>query len=199
MGRHKKISDEKLIQCARECILKNGPQVSTAVIAHCAGVSQAAIFKRYATKQDLLIAALAPSAHPAWVDLVESGPDENPFKMQLANVVSLLNEHIEKILPRIHLLHVAGLDPRKIFQEKQSPPLVQGIKQLASWFRRAEKMGHTRKINANSIAITLLGAVQSRHFIKHLDWQNEIRSSRQTHLKTVVDVIWQGIAPGDNR
>ncbi|HIK90782.1 MAG TPA: TetR/AcrR family transcriptional regulator, partial [Planctomycetes bacterium] len=61
MARPRTISDDQILQTARECFLQHGPSVATDVIADQLGVSPQALFKRFHSKQDLMLAAIAPS------------------------------------------------------------------------------------------------------------------------------------------
>ena len=56
--RPKKISDEDILEVARQCLMEQGSGVSTQFIADRLGVSQATLFKRFGTKLKLLQAAL---------------------------------------------------------------------------------------------------------------------------------------------
>jgi AcrR family transcriptional regulator len=195
MGRPKKFTDEKLLEGARECLLKNGPTVSTAVIAKCIGVSQAALFKRFQTKENLMIAALKPPMNPAWHQVLIDGPDDREVKTQVAQIVRLLNGHIESVVPLVEMLHAAGIDPHQHFKKNQTAPPVLTIKLLAGWFRRAQAKGLIRKTNPTSLAYGLLGAVHSRLFIERLSTDRTTRISSRTHQAAVIDVLINGITP----
>ena len=56
--RPKTISDEDILRIAMECVLEEGPSVSTTTIAERIGVSQATLFKRFGSKVELLRRAL---------------------------------------------------------------------------------------------------------------------------------------------
>ena len=58
MVRPRLFSDAEILQVARRCFLEHGPAVSTTVIASEVGLSQAALFKRFGTKQNLMLLAL---------------------------------------------------------------------------------------------------------------------------------------------
>jgi AcrR family transcriptional regulator len=60
MGRKKVITDTELLRVAREVFLEGGAFGSTRDIAARAGISEATLFKRYATKTALFLAAMAP-------------------------------------------------------------------------------------------------------------------------------------------
>ncbi len=60
MGRKKLVSDEQLLEVARNAFAERGLSASTREIARRAGVSEAILFQRYATKADLFFAAMVP-------------------------------------------------------------------------------------------------------------------------------------------
>src|SRR5215467_5813971 len=60
MGRKKIITDAELLRVAREVFIEGGAFGSTRDIAARAGISEATLFKRYATKTALFLAAMAP-------------------------------------------------------------------------------------------------------------------------------------------
>ena len=64
MGRPRTVSDDVILEAARAVFLEQGPGASTQSIADRLSVSQAALFKRFGTKRDLMIAALMPPVPP---------------------------------------------------------------------------------------------------------------------------------------
>ena len=60
MGRPPSITNETLIRAAREVFVRDGALGSTKEIAQRAGISEAALFKRYTRKADLFVAAMTP-------------------------------------------------------------------------------------------------------------------------------------------
>ncbi len=60
MGRNKQVSDEALLEAAREVFVEQGFGASTREIARRAGISEAILFRRYKTKPDLFVAAMVP-------------------------------------------------------------------------------------------------------------------------------------------
>ncbi len=57
-GRPVRIDDESILTATRALLAEQGPHVTSALIAARAGISEATIFKRFATKADLFRAAL---------------------------------------------------------------------------------------------------------------------------------------------
>jgi AcrR family transcriptional regulator len=60
MGRPKRIGDVELLAIARRVFIRDGAAGSTREIAAQAGVSEAAVFKRFSTKAELFVAAMMP-------------------------------------------------------------------------------------------------------------------------------------------
>ena len=60
MGRKKTITDEELLNVAREAFLIEGIGASTKSIARKAGISEGVIFQRFTTKEELFFAAMTP-------------------------------------------------------------------------------------------------------------------------------------------
>jgi len=92
MARPRSISDEQILHTARECFLAHGPSVSTDVIAEQLGVSSPALFTRFRSKNELMMAALVPQGPAPWIPLVEAGPDARPLREQPAQNLPELAE-----------------------------------------------------------------------------------------------------------
>src|ERR1700728_1055985 len=60
MGRPKRIEDDDLLKIARAVFVLDGAHGSTREIAQRAGISEAALFKRFPTKAELFLAAMIP-------------------------------------------------------------------------------------------------------------------------------------------
>jgi AcrR family transcriptional regulator len=60
MGRHKRIDDADLLEVARTVFREQGQSASTREIAQRAGISQAVLFQRFATKDALFFASMMP-------------------------------------------------------------------------------------------------------------------------------------------
>ena len=98
MARPSLHSDDELLDVARDTFLEHGPGVSTQVIAERAGVSQATLFKRFGSKDALLVRALRPPEHPPFIALLEAGPDKRPFAEQLLEVLGEMDRFFQRVL-----------------------------------------------------------------------------------------------------
>jgi AcrR family transcriptional regulator len=60
MGRNKLVSDQAVLEAAREVFVEQGFGASTREIAQRAGISEAVLYQRHKTKVDLFFAAMVP-------------------------------------------------------------------------------------------------------------------------------------------
>lgn len=192
--RPRQFTDDEVLETARRCFLAHGPAVSTAVIADELGVSQAALFKRFKTKQALMIRALAPAHRPAWIDEVEAGPDDRPVPEQLRTALQGINAFFEQMLPCIAVLRSAGVEPKSMMREYELPPPTLAHRTLTAWFRRLHEAGRAHVPHPHSTAMAFLGAVHARHMLRHVLGEHAPRAEPE-FLSNLVAVFWSGIDP----
>jgi AcrR family transcriptional regulator len=192
--RPRQFTDHELLETARRCFLEHGPGVSTNAIAEELGVSQAALFKRFKTKQALMVEALASGAPPPWIAEVEAGPDARPVPEQLRLVVERIDAFLAQMLPCIAVLRAAGMDPRQMLREHEVPPPVLAHRTLSGWFRRLHEQGRAHVPHPQSTAMAFLGALHARHMLGHVLGEHA-PTIEPEFLQNLVDVLWTGIAP----
>jgi AcrR family transcriptional regulator len=155
---------------ARGVILAHGPAVSTALIAEHAGVSQATLFKRFGTKEALVVRALAAPECMAFVDVLAAGPDARPIPEQLAAAGAEILAFYTRMVPAVQALFAAGVRPDCAFAGEVPPPL------------RYAFMG------------ALHGRVFLRHFLSGPAPAEPADDAR--FVAGLVDALWAGLAPG---
>src|SRR4051812_6998486 len=75
MGRHKTISDQEVLRVARDVFRAQGHTATTRAIAEAAGISEAVLYQRFGSKDELFFAAMRPSG-PDVEELL--GPEDPP-------------------------------------------------------------------------------------------------------------------------
>ncbi len=90
MVRPRQVTDEQVLEIAREVFLEHGPKAPVSIIAGRLGVSDAALFKRFGTKQNLVLAALLPPEEPDFLQVLEGGPGPGDIEEQLVVVARRL-------------------------------------------------------------------------------------------------------------
>ena len=195
MSRPRTISDAVILEAARAVFLEHGPAISTQVIADRVGLSQAALFKRFGTKDELLLAALVPDGDPPFLTLIEGGPDKRPVQEQLEEIALAITAHLRVAVPCLATVRASGVELERVLAEFGEPPPARAVRALTVWFDLAQVHGLVRDCDPQSLAMAFLGALHGRPFLLHMSggWLPE--SSDGAYIRTLVDVIWRGIAP----
>src|SRR5262245_48299735 len=188
MGRQKTITDDKVLHIARNLFRKHGHTATTREIAQAAGISEAVLYQRFGSKDELFFAAM----HPQGPDLEQLlGPMDPPGDAldYLRAVVGRLGEHFAEVIPlALHVITHPSFDPAKLAHAHPGGPalLVPGLaERLAALARRGE-------LAMPRTAVTARLLVGLAH-----DW-----ALRRVHgatpqgirdLKDMVDVVWKGL------
>lgn len=193
MARPRTISDDQILQTARECFLEHGPSVPTDVIAEQLGVSPQALFKRFHSKQDLMLAAIAPSGKAPWIPLVEAGPDDRLLDEQLSEILKELAEFFVDISRRMSVLRWSGIDPKDLLARyDEAPPLVD-IRVLSEWLQRAADRGLIRSIDFKATAMLMLTSMHGPAMLTDMLGKHPTGHSRREYVSYMVDVLLQGL------
>lgn len=188
-----RVSDAELLSLARACFLEHGPGVSTTVIAERAGLSQAAIFKRFATKEELLVAALRPPEHPPFLPLLSAGPDPDaPLGPQLVEIGLAIARFLVETVPCMSTLHASGVSKEDLFKSYDVPPPLRTHAALTAWFGLAVRAGRVRDTPPGDLALAFMGTLHVRAFLQHVgaagaltDWDAYVRHVVRTFLEGV--------------
>jgi AcrR family transcriptional regulator len=190
MGRYKTISDDELLHVARELFGAQGHSATTREIADAAGISEAILYQRFGSKDDLFFAAMRPR-EPDIEELL--GPTDPPDDAHayLRSVVLHLNKHFAEIIPlALRVMTHPSFDPGSLgrAQPSNAAVLQEALKErLASLARR-------KRIATLSEAVTARLLVSLAH-------DSALASAlapgssphRDRDLKAMVDVVWEGV------
>ncbi len=194
MPRPRQVSDEQILESARAAFLQHGPGVSTTVIADDLGVSQAALFKRFGTKEQLMRRSMAPQP-PDWREVLGQGPDERSVPDQLRALGRTVSDFYERMVPCMATLRSAGVSPHELLDDDDVPPPIRGVRAVAAWMDVARAQGRIRDLDPGSFATAFLGALQSRAFLRHLSGDREPGGDAGQYVDQLVDLLWRGVAP----
>jgi AcrR family transcriptional regulator len=195
MGRPRTITDESIVETAREVFLEQGPGASTAAIAERMGISQASLFKRFGTKEELQLAALHPP-EPLWQARLAAGPDARPIREQIHEVALDIAAFMEEMIPRITMLRAAGIDVEQLMRSRHSlPPPLKNYQLLVAWFESAMAQGRVRPGIAEIYAITLVGSINATAFFEHLAGQPLVATGREKFVSDFMEMFWRSLDP----
>ena len=191
MGRPKRISDSDLVAIAREIFTRRGPSATTSEIASAAGLSEAAIFKRFSTKSALYLAAMTP---PDLDIAALTDIDTTDAKAALVELSTRLLAWFREVIPVA--LQVAA-QPEGGFPEIAShfgpDRVVATADAVTALFARLNASGAIAAPDPRAAAQLLIAAVHSLAAYEAMGLHGGADLSPA--LPGFVDQLWHGIAP----
>ncbi|TVP51072.1 MAG: TetR/AcrR family transcriptional regulator [Gemmatimonadales bacterium] len=167
MARPRSVNDDQINRAAREVFVEHGPSASVSLIARRLGVSHAALFGRAGSKKQLMLDALCPGRPRALEWLSEPPPPEGA-EDRLAEILVELMEFLQRVVPNLVILRVAGESMDSLPGASGPPPPVALRRALAGWLEAAACDGGIPPVHAPSVAEGLLGAMEARCFNRYL-------------------------------
>ena len=197
MVRPRQVSDQQILAAARSAFLAEGPNVSTATIARALDISQAALFKRFKSKSQLMREALHLPTVPEWVGRVDAGPHpERPLADQLQELASALDAFFRELVPVLAAIKASDLCMEEFFADLEDPPPVRAVKALEGWFRRASEMGLARVEQPKAAGMAFMGALQVRVYLSHLFGREFEDVDPTSYVKAVVEAFAAALVAG---
>jgi AcrR family transcriptional regulator len=199
MARPKQMTDEELLKIALECFLEHGATVSAQVIADKAGISQPALFKRFGTKEELFLQALAPPERLLVIEWIDAAPSSEPLRPQLVQLLEKVWETLSWVLPQVRLLQEARIPREKVMARYKTPPPVQLIMSIEGFFKRARQQSQVRHdLDPRFVAQWIFGALMGRNFISKTMAQKTSDEENTTFVEATADLLWPGIKNDEN-
>lgn len=201
MGRPREVTDEQIVAVARRCFLKRGAGVSAADIAKELGVSHTTLFNRFGSKEGLMLAALGPPTQKvAWVAALEEGPDERPIRQQLVEHAKTMSIFYQELQMGIGILQAAGIDVASAHKKAKGRTSTSAPEQayaaLVGWLERAQKQGRLGKCDVDTLASTLLGALQGWAFMARVCGLPSSSAAGKDYVERLIDLLWTGVGDG---
>lgn len=197
MGRPKEITDEQIVAAARRRFLDRGAGVSAEEIARELHVSHTTLFNRFGSKEALMIAALSPPKNIPWVEALNAGPDDRPVREQLVEHGKAMSAYFHDLQAGLAVLQAAGISRGKIFRGcKGETPPVQAFHALSGWLRRAQSRGRLAKCDVETLASTILGALEGWAFTARVCGQSTTHAASELHVERFFELLWKGIGTG---
>jgi AcrR family transcriptional regulator len=194
MARTPKITNEQILDAAREIFLQQGFGASTLEIAQKAGISEASIFKRFLTKEKLFFASMGISERPPWVEELDSLSGKGNLKQNLINLCLQTLEFHHQVMPRLMMLKACGdLLPETASIIKSKP--IRDVKVFTNFLAQEIEQGRLRPCDPQTIAMILLGSLMNYVFLAQMHPGEFIKTEEAIFVENLVDIVWQGIAP----
>jgi AcrR family transcriptional regulator len=193
MGRKKVITDTELLRVAREVFIEGGAFGSTRDIAARAGISEATLFKRYATKTALFLAAMAPPQPDLdfmFAD-VRAQKDARKALHLLANrILGYFRMAIPRMLPLI--THPAiGLD--ELVRSFGRSPAEHLTDAVADYLTELKRSGRASPENPLATAALLIAALHSVALFEIMGIHGgEVPDQA---VRAMLGALWTGMKP----
>jgi AcrR family transcriptional regulator len=188
MGRRKTIADDEVLRVARDVFRRQGHTATTREIAEAAGISEAVLYQRFGSKDELFFAAMHPRGPDVERLLGPKAPPGDALAYLHAAVVRLGEYFADAIPLALRVMMHPSFDPATLSRARPGnhAVLAEGLaERLAALARRGE-------IALPSGAVTARLLVSLAH-----DW-----ALRRVHgapgqgvreLRAMVDVVWEGL------
>jgi AcrR family transcriptional regulator len=209
MARPPKITTEEIIAVARQVFLEQGAGASTLVIAERAGISEAAIFKRFGTKQALFLAAMGISDNHPWVNVLSQGTPTPAIRADLIEICSQILEVYQEVMPRVLMMMNQG--KTSFPPPMMEPPPIRDAQLLAGYLDRAIDRGYIKPCNAIVVAHIIIGGINSYVVmqnmpkllfpvssmlqIKSITSGASVAIKPELFIPNLIDTVWAGIDP----
>ena len=200
MARPAHITDEQILDAAREVFLEKGIQATTAEVAKRAGVAEGSIFKRFKTKHELFIAAMHLD-EPDWMAFVGKRVGKGDPRQNLIDLGIEILQFFRQLMP-LMMMGWANPGPSGIptVLEGPNPPPLLAIKRLAGFFEAEMRAHRFRRHDPEVVARAFLGGLQNYVFFELiLKAHNELPLPPEMHVRGVVSLLWNGLAPSGKK
>lgn len=209
MARKQKITNQQILAAAREVFLQQGFGGSTVEIAQIAGISEASIFKRFSTKEELFFSAMGLPERPLWIKELENLCGRGNLKENLIQVCLQILEFYSEVLPRFIMLRSRGSALPEPWNITEPGPM-QDIKVLTSFLEQEISLSRLRPVNAKIVAHILVGTLMNYILLEQIPlfqpgfanepFQDFDSAENQSNLvyslvQNLIEAIWLGIAP----
>jgi AcrR family transcriptional regulator len=160
--RPRSVSDDQILDAARECLLARGPSVAIATIGERVGISGPAVLKRFGTKENLVTRALTSQAPPDF----SQGPGAGPLRPQIVAILLHIERLLTEAAPRLATLRAGGV---KASQWLDKPHPRRARISLLGWLEKARKTHGLTHPDLDSAADLLISLVEARGFLAWIE------------------------------
>lgn len=190
-GRPPLISDDALLDVAREVFLERGFQATTEEVAERAGVSEGTVFRRFKSKDALFRAAMrfSPDAVPAFIDSFVSEVGQGDLRERLLSFATRLLELGRTAMP---IMMMSWSNPRECEFDKLSQR-TEGYKKtfqsVVRFFSRELAARKLRAEKAELLARIFMGSLHHYCMAELFLGSSQISPSREDFTQGLVDVL----------
>jgi AcrR family transcriptional regulator len=192
------ITDQQILQAARDLFLKKGITATTAEVARRARIAEASIFKRYKTKYELFCAAMQvnPAEEPAFFRSLDDVKTGHPRQVLAATALEILG-FLRTMMP-LMMMTWSNPSPSGLpgALDTANPLPLQALQKLTAFFEREMRAGRVRRQDPQMAARIFLGSIQNYVLFELLlRARHKHPMSVEKFVKQMVDTLWRGMIP----
>ncbi|MBN8615139.1 MAG: helix-turn-helix transcriptional regulator [Deltaproteobacteria bacterium] len=205
MARPVTISDDTLLEAAREVFLEHGIRATSAAVAERAGVSEGTLFKRFGTKQGLFQAAMTVSLEDEskrFVGSLAARVGTGTLRGQLEEVALVGIDFFRKIVP-LNMMSWSNPDRPQTahktghpgpYNEKGEHRAVEGRRLFEGYFEGERRAGRLRNVDVSVLARAFMGALYNFVAMEVLTGESDpLPMPAETFARGLVDMLLRGI------
>ena len=198
MGRTKTIDDDEILEHARAIFRHGGPSASTRDVARAAGISQAVLYQRFGSKEEMFLRAVTPE--PPDVETLLGAYPPRDVRQDLTRIGERIAAYLRVLMPTLlHVVAHSELGHDRLLELHRGMafhPLVAG---LVTRFERLRSDGLIADVDAASSARAFLALVHSAVFFELMMSHGKPRGAHGSPVAALVEVLWEGLAPKSGR
>jgi AcrR family transcriptional regulator len=196
VGRTKTIDDIEILKYARQVFREGGHAASTREVAKAAGISQAALYQRFGSKEDLFFKAMTPD--PPDLDVLLGSYSPHDARADLESIAARLVDFFASLMPTLlHVLAHPSLGRDRLVKWHAGLPFHPLLCRLTERFTRMRKDGLIGPIGSEQAALVFLAAVHSAALFETMSGAPP-ETDRRPRICALVATLWQGFAPPCN-
>jgi AcrR family transcriptional regulator len=193
MGRNRTITDEAILAVARDVFRRHGHTASTRQIAESAGISEAVLYQRFGTKEELFFASLRTTGLD--VDALLGPPDPGGDPMEYLRTVAVrIGRHLAEVIPlALRMMTHPAFDPTSPGRSQPggSPALREGLRVRLTAFAKRGQIARPSAEVAARLVVSL-----AHDWALGLALAGDTSAGREQLLLEMIDALWNGLRPG---
>jgi AcrR family transcriptional regulator len=194
-GRPPSITEEEILDAARDVFREYGHAATTTKIAERAGVSEGILFYRYKSKEGLLAAVIHRETQPpeSLREVAKTAGGKRSVAENLERIVESLLESVARAHPFLELAvtsPTSGEIHKLLFAKAKKLPPQRIVELLAGYFEAEARFDRIRTIDASSAARAVFGGCIDYVRSGHAAGDDE---DRRAFVRGLCDVLVHGI------
>jgi AcrR family transcriptional regulator len=182
---------------ARDVFVKRGFAASTREIARRAGISEAIIYQRHATKVHLFFAAMVPPASNVEA-LLSAPPEQHGVEKRLEEIALAMMEHFREFVPiLLPLITHPSFDFEKFAHRHPDSSFGRMHTGLVEYLEGQRRRRKVAGENVEAAALTLFAALHCLAILERVG----VHGGRfdDGMIRAMVRALWTGLAPKTQR